>query len=377
MSETEDIAETPAQVGYRMPAEWEPHEATWIAWPHNRDDWPGKFAPIPWVYAEIVRLLSRAERVNIVVEGRKAKERAAEALDANGVGLDRIEFVKAPTDRVWLRDTGPTFLVNDRVGEDGARVAAVDWRFNGWAKYDNYRDDNRLARQVVRRLGLRRWVPRVEADGQLVRVVLEGGAIDVNGRGTLLTTEECLLGEIQARNPLLDRAALERVFADYLAATHVIWLGKGIVGDDTHGHVDDLARFVDPRTVVTVVETRESDPNFEPLQDNWRRLQEARDQDGEPLRVVKLPMPRPVTFEGDRLPASYANFYIANGLVLVPTFNDPADREALNTLAALFPGSEVVGVHAVDLVLGLGTLHCLSQQQPSGTLDKPSSDGIR
>jgi len=355
--------EYPAQLGYRMPAEWEPHEATWIAWPHNREDWPGKFAPVPWVYVEIVRLLTRGERVNIVIKGRKRRERAAEQLEAHGVDLDQVTFFKAATDRVWLRDSGPTFLVNDKAEED--RVALLDWQFNAWAKYDNHQHDDRIPKRVASRLKLRRWEPQFTAEGRPIRVVMEGGAIDVNGRGTLLTTEECLLSDVQARNPSLGRAELEQVFANYFGARHVVWLGRGIDGDDTHGHVDDLARFVDPQTVVTVVEHRVSDHNYEPLQDNLRRLREARDQDGQPLRVVPLPMPTPVVFEGQRLPASYANFYIANGLVLVPTFNDPADREALNTLASLFPGRDIVGVHAVDLVLGLGTLHCLSQQQPA------------
>jgi agmatine deiminase len=357
--------ETPAALGYRMPAEWEPHEATWVAWPHHRDDWPGKFAPIPWVYVEIVRHLSRVERVYVVVEGRAMRDRAAERLSQGGADLDRTTFVKAATDRVWLRDSGPTFVVNDRPDFQGARVALVEWRFNAWAKYDNYHHDRRLPRRVARQLGLSRWKPIAEVDGRTTRVVLEGGAIDVNGRGTLLTTEECLLSEVQARNPGLGREALERVFADYLGARHVVWLDRGIVGDDTHGHVDDLVRFVDPRTVVVVLERRASDPNFELLRENWTRLEAARDQDGEPFRVVPLPMPAPVVFEGQRLPASYANFYIANGLLLVPTFNDPADREALSILAALFPNRAVVGIHAVDLVLGLGTLHCLSQQQPA------------
>jgi agmatine deiminase len=359
---------SPASLGYRMPAEWEPHTATWIAWPHNRDDWPGKFAPIPWVYTEIVRHLSRVELVHIIVRDRAMKRHAADRLDAAGVNLESVRFFKASTDRVWLRDSGPTFVVKDEPAGDAAdRVGLIDWKFNAWAKYDNYRHDNRLPRKLARWLGFPRWVPRVDQDGRPVRVVMEGGAIDVNGRGTLLTTEECLLGEVQARNPGLDRVGVEQVLADYLGIRHVVWLGRGIHGDDTHGHVDDLARFVDPRTVVTVVEPRADDPNHEPLQDNLRRLQAARDQDGEPLRVVELPMPRPVVFDGQWLPASYANFYIANGLVLVPTFNEPADRLALDTLASLFPDREVVGIHSVDLVLGLGTLHCLSQQQPSGS----------
>jgi agmatine deiminase len=360
---------TPASLGYRMPAEWEPHEATWIAWPHNRDDWPGKFAPIPWVYSEIVRHLSRFERVHIVVKNRAQARRAADRLDSVGVDAERIQFFQAPTDRVWLRDSAPTFLVKDQpVTDTEDRLGLIGWKFNAWAKYDDYRNDGRLSRRLAKWLGLRRWVPRVEQGGRRVRIVMEGGAIDVNGLGTLLTTEQCLLGKEQARNPGVERAVLEQVFSDYLGVCHVVWLGRGIDGDDTGGHVDDLARFVDPHTVITVVEPCSDDPNHEPLAENLRRLHAARDQDGEPLRVVELPMPRPLVFKGERLPASYANFYIANGLVLVPTFNDPADRVALDTLAQVFPDREVVGIHSVDLVLGLGTLHCLSQQQPAGSV---------
>ena len=362
------MEQLPDELGYHMPAEWEPHEATWIAWPHNRDDWPGKFAPIPWVYTEIVRYLSRAEKVHIVVRGAGMKRRVADQLDSVGVDLGAVRFFKAATDRAWLRDSGPTFVVKREPASDADHhLGLVDWKFNGWSKYDNHRRDDRLPGKVAHWLGLRRWAAQAEQGGRRLRVVMEGGAIDVNGRGTLLTTEECLLGEVQARNPGLDRAAMERIFAHYLGASHVVWLGRGIDGDDTHGHVDDRARFVAPRTVVTVVEPSNQDPNHEPLQDNLRRLQTACDQDGERLRVVELPMPRDVVFEGQRLPASYANFTIANGLVLVPTFNQPADRAALDILATLFPDRQVVGIHSVDLVLGLGTLHCLSQQQPAGS----------
>ncbi len=348
-----------------MPAEWEPHAATWIAWPHNRDDWPGKFAPVPWVYVEIVRLLSRSEPVHIVVRDGEMRRRASDRLDRGGVDLDRVRFFKAATDRVWLRDSGPTFVVRDRKDHETNTlppVGLVGWKFNAWAKYPNHFHDRRLSRRVAKWLDLPRWVPRTE---QGKRIVLEGGAIDVNGQGTLLTTEECLLDEVQARNPGLGREGTERALADYLGVRHVIWLGRGIHGDDTHGHIDDLARFVGPRTVITVVEPSADDPNHEPLRENLDRLRAARDQDGEPLEVVELPMPRPVVFEGQRLQASYANFYIANSVVLVPTFHDPADRQALDILARLFPDREVVGVHCVDLVLGLGTLHCLTQQQPA------------
>jgi agmatine deiminase len=344
--------DVPAALGYRMPAEWGPHAATWIAWPHRRSDWPGKLPAVVWVYAEIVRHLSRSEPVRILVNDAKSAARAARILRANGVDLGRVEFVVIPTDRVWTRDYCPLWLV----GPSGA-VAVTDWHFNGWAKYPDWQLDDAVPGELAERFGWRSWQPSV--NGQ--RVVLEGGSIDVNGEGLLLTTEECLLSPVQARNPDLTRADLERALRDYLGVTTVVWLGQGIAGDDTHGHVDDLARFVGPRTVVTVVEDDEADVNHVPLRENWERLR------GIPgLEVVELPMPEPVVFRGQRLPASYANFYVANDRVLVPTFNDPSDRVALGVLGELFRGRTVVGVHAVDLVWGLGTLHCLTQQQPAG-----------
>ena len=349
--------ETPAALGYRMPAEWEPQAATWLAWPHRRSDWPGRFSPIPWVYAEIVRALTRHGRVNLVVRGPKMRERASAALTMAGIDLGRVGLWELPTDRSWVRDSGPIFVVND----SGER-AVLDWHFNAWAKYPDWTRDDLLPAFVADQLGLRRWQPH--HDGR--RVVLEGGSIDVNGQGLLLTTEECLLSETQHRNPPFTRADYERVFADYLGVKKVLWLGRGIAGDDTHGHVDDLARFVNPGTVVTVLETNSSDDNYAPTEENYERLRGMTDPGGAALDVVTLPMPAPLVFDGTRLPASYANFYIASGVVIVPTFNDPADRTALGTLAALFPGREVVGIHCVDLVWGLGTLHCMTQQQPAG-----------
>ncbi|HEV3121065.1 MAG TPA: agmatine deiminase family protein [Isosphaeraceae bacterium] len=356
----------PEPPSFRLPAEWEPHAATWIAWPHERDDWPGKFGPIPWTYVEIVRLLSRAEPVHILVQSRRAQRRAADMLDRGSVDLQCVQFHRITTDRCWTRDYGPMFVERESPPPEGKCLVALDWKFNGWSKYANHRHDNRVARDVARVLGMPRLKVEAEVDGKPERIVLEAGAIDANGQGTLLATEECLLSAVQPRNPGLDRASLEQLFARFLGAKHTIWLDRGIAGDDTHGHVDDIARFVDPHTVVTVVEKDEADFNFEPLQENWKRLSAARDQDGNALRVVALPMPAPVLFDGQRLPASYANFYIANGLVLVPTFNDPADREALATLAALLPDRQVVGVYAGDLVWGLGTLHCLTRDQPLG-----------
>jgi agmatine deiminase len=343
-------ADTPTALGFRMPAEWEPHAATWLAWPHERRDWPGKLTTIPWVYAEVVRHLVGGERVRILVRDARTERAARRVLRRAGVDATRVDFYRVPTDRSWTRDFCPLFVRHD--GE----VALTNWKFNGWAKYPNWRRDDAVPDRLARLLGRRQWK---------LDVVLEGGSIDVNGRGTLLTTEECLLSPVQARNPRLTRAELEDVLGRHLGVRKVLWLGRGIAGDDTHGHVDDLARFVDPRTVVVVAEDDPSDANYEPLRENRDRLAEMTDQDGTPLRIVTLPMPAPLFFDGQRLPASYANFYVGNDVVLVPTFNDARDRDALATLAGLFPSRRVVGIHAVDLVWGLGTLHCMTQQEPA------------
>jgi len=430
-----------------MPAEWEPHEATWLAWPHELTDWPGKFAPIPWAFAEIVRHLTRVERVFLLVESRDAETRAKSILQKAGALLDAITFFYVPTDRGWMRDSGPIAVVEgapsplipkteatslslDAAGEiprtasfvpqgtfaalsaserddspqasgallnpeeegesarseleaDGANLpsigggrssatplreeasrpgALLNFDFNGWAKYDDYKKDAKAAAYVHRRLRPKPQLILPEHKGR--RVVLEGGAIDVNGCGTLLTTEECLLSEAQSRNPGYTRFDYSQIFKKYLGVTNVVWLKNGIAGDDTHGHVDDLARFVDETTVVAVVENDPAELNYPELQENLALLRSAKDQAGEPLRVETLPMPQPVIFDGQRLPASYANFYIANRMVLVPTFNDSADRAALNTLAALFPTREIVPIYCRDLVLGLGTIHCMTQQFP-------------
>jgi agmatine deiminase len=343
-----------------MPAEWEPHQATWLAWPHNPGDWPGKFHAIPWVYAEIVRLLSARERVHLLVEDAKAQARAKSILERAGANLDQVSFHLWPTDRSWTRDSGPIFVRNTE-----GQTAITNWRFNAWAKYPDWHLDDQVPGRVTALLGLPEWQPVVEASYSPRRVVLEGGSIDTNGQGILLTTEECLLSEIQQRNPGVSRAQLEQVFHDYLGIDKVIWLGRGVTGDDTHGHVDDISRFAGPETIVNVVEPDTNDPNHEPLAENLERLNAARTLDGKQFTLVELPLPRPVVFRGQRLPASYANFYIANGLVLVPTFHDPNDRVALNILAEVFPGREVIGIHSVDLVWGLGTLHCMTQQQPA------------
>jgi len=356
-------AKAPAELGYRMPAEWEPHAATWIAWPHNRGDWPGKFSPIPWVYVEIVRHLLGSPAASKSASGVAPEyqpepvrilttepERPARMLRRAGVDLGQVDFVPFPTDRVWTRDYGPMFI------RSGSELAINNWRFTGWAKYPNCRLDDAVAARAARWLRVPSFDPGM---------VLEGGAIDVNGCGTLLTTEECLLSETQQRNPGMTRADIEAKLSDHLGVRHFLWLRRGIEGDDTHGHIDDIARFTGPSTLVAAIENNTADPNYIPLQENLELLRSMKNADGRRLDVIPLPMPAPLCFDGRRVPASYANFYIANRVVLVPTFNDPNDRIALGTLAELFPSRKVIGIHSVDLVWGLGTLHCLTQQEPA------------
>jgi agmatine deiminase len=340
---------------YRMPAEWEPHRATWIGWPHHEPDWPGKLEAIPWIYAEIVRVLHMHEVIEILCHNDDVKADARAKLEAHGCDLSRVRLHLVPNDRVWLRDSAPT-----GIKAANGSVLWAHWRFNAWAKYDNYLSDQHVGEAVARLSARPRLTPQRPENGE--RVVLEGGAIDVNGAGLLLTTEECLLSDVQPRNPGLTQEGYERIFRDVLGVRQTIWLGAGCAGDDTHGHVDDIARFVDPDTVVLAVEEDPNDANHAASMDNLDRLERL---EGRNLRIVKIPFPHPVMMDGQRLPASYANFYIANGVVLVPTFNDAKDRHALQVLATCFPDRDVVGIHAVDLVWGLGTLHCLTQQEPA------------
>jgi agmatine deiminase len=349
---------TPRAHGFCMPAEWAQHAATWIAWPHNPKDWPGKFQPIPWVYADIVRHLSSVEDVHILVNDTAAGQRASGILKRAGANLERVYFHQWLTNRVWTRDSGPIFVRN-AAGE----TAITNWKFNAWAKYDDWQLDNEIPGHVTKLLNLPEWTPHFNDQ----RVVLEGGSIDTNGAGVLLTTEECLLSEVQQRNPGLSREDLEKVFHDNLGIEQVLWLNRGIAGDDTHGHVDDITRFVAENVIVTATEPNRGDENHLPLAENLDRLRSARNQHGKLFDIVELPMPAPVVFEGQRLPASYGNFYIANGLVLVPTFNDPNDRHALNTLANVFPDRKIIGIHCGDFIWGLGALHCMTQQQPANS----------
>ncbi len=344
--------------GFLMPAEWEPHEATWIAWPHNKRDWPGKFEPIPWVFGEMARLLATGETVRILVNSASHEAAARRVLTRSEAPLQRIEWHRIPTDRAWARDFGPIFVWQDVPSN---RLSVAGFRFNAWARYQNYRRDSRVARRIAERAGLP--TNPVLLGGE--PMVLEGGSIDVNGRGSLLTTEECLLDrEVQPRNPHASWEEIEAVLRISLGVRNVLWLSRGIVGDDTHGHVDDVGRFAGPETIVLCRENDPQDVNYRALEENRERAQGFRLEDGSRPQIVFLPMPGPLAHAGQRLPASYANFYIANGIVIVPTFNDPADRQALGILSELFKGRTVVGIHAVDLVWGRGTLHCLTQQQP-------------
>ena len=357
-----ETSQTPRDLGYKMPAEWERHEATWIAWPHNATDWPGKFQAIPWVYADIVRKLSHVETVHILVQDEASEKRAAGILLRSGAHPKQVRFHRWPTDRVWTRDSGPIFVRNSKQ----AIVAVTNWKFNAWAKYANWQQDDLVPGQAAKFLKLEEWKPTVTlANGREHRIVLEGGSIDVNGAGMLLTTEECLLSGVQKRNPGVTREQLEQAFHDYLGIDKVVWLNRGCAGDDTHGHVDDITRFVADNTIVTATETNAADDNHEPLAENLDRLKSARNLHGKPFNIVELPMPAPVVFDGQRLPASYANFYIANGIVLVPTFNDLNDRRALSILAEVFPKHAVSGIHCGDFIWGLGALHCTTQQQPA------------
>ena len=352
------------ELGYRMPAEWEPHAATWLSWPHEPTDWPGKFDAVPWVFAEVIKNLTLGERVRLLVSSKRMQKEASKALEKSQVDLRLVDFVETPTDRSWTRDFLP--LVVAKPGRAGKRpLGAVKFQFNGWARYDNFQRDEAAGLKVQARLAAQGAAPfQAFVDGGSERLVLEGGAIDVDGQGTLLCTEECLLDGRQARNRALGKAGVERALREHLGAEKVLWLGRGIAGDDTAGHIDDFARFVAPGKIVLAAEKNRKDANYKPLREALDRLVGARDAKGRRVEVIPLPMPEPVVFDDQRLPASYANFYIGNSVVLVPTFNDPADATALGIISELFPGRRVVGIYSKDFVLGLGTIHCSTQQEP-------------
>jgi agmatine deiminase len=354
MTQTIVKQETPRSRGYSMPAEWSRHRATWLSWPHNRETWPTQLEKVREVWLKMAQLLSPYEQVCLLVNDEPARQEVSGLLKKAGATLDSISIFQIPTVDVWMRDYGPTFITNN------AQLAFNDWIFNGWGrKYKSYEEDDRVAEEIAALL-------RVPVFNH--SVILEGGSIEVNGRGTCLTTEQCLLNE--NRNPHMSRGEIEVFLKESLGLNHVIWLGEGIVGDDTDGHIDDIARFVNPTTVVCIEETNSKDDNYSLLHENVERLQQARDQDGAKFSIVPLPCPGPVYFQASRLPASYANFYIANEVVLVPVFDDPGDGQALGILQELFPDRKVIGLPCTSVIAGLGAIHCVTQQEPlvgSGT----------
>jgi agmatine deiminase len=351
----------PADKAYSMPADWEPHHATWLGWPHNAEDWPGKFQTIPWVYGEMIRKISAGEEIYLLVRNKNDKNLACKIIRHVGADLRKIHFVTHPTNRGWTRDTGPIF-VKRKTEKKKSETAIVHFHFNGWAKYDNWRKDTKVPETAAALL--RKKLFHAQYGGK--PFVIEGGGIELNGKGTLISTEQCYLDpKIQVRNSGLGKNEIETALKNYLGVTNIFWLAKGPAGDDTHGHIDDICRFVNSKTLVLVREKNRRDENYAPLAENWDRIRDLRLEDGTRPEVVELPMPSPLYFDGLRLPASYANFYICNAAVIVPTFNDPNDRVALGILGDLFRDRPVVGIHAVDLVWGFGSLHCLTQQQPA------------
>ena len=339
----------------RFPAEWEKQSGILLCFPHNGNDWPGKYEAIQWAFVEFIKKVATFEEVFLIVADEKLKAKVAEMLETATVPMSNVSFIIHKTNRSWMRDSGPIIVQN------GTKREVLNFNFNGWAKYKNINLDKHVPVKVGEFLKLP--VTQVMYKGK--PVIVEGGAIEVNGKGTLLTSEECLMHpSIQVRNPGFTKADYEAVFKEYLGITNVIWLGDGVEGDDTHGHIDDLCRFVNEDTIVTIVESDPKDSNYKPLQDNLKRLQNAKLENGKSPKIVELPMPKRIDFDGLRLPASYANFLILNNCVLVPTFNDSNDRIALNILADCFPEREIIGINAIDLIWGFGTLHCLSQQIP-------------
>ncbi|HEY7165463.1 MAG TPA: agmatine deiminase family protein, partial [Candidatus Binatia bacterium] len=330
MTDTSTTGAKPACLGYSMPAEWAPHRATWLSWPHNLETWPSQLERVRDIWVEMIRSLSPHERVCLLVNDRPTSERVAERLEKSGAMMENVTLLEIRTVDVWMRDYGPTFLLRQSRERS---LAFNDWVFNGWGgKYKSYEEDDEVAKQIGRILN----VPVFD-----YLVVLEGGSIEVNGAGLCLTTEQCLLNP--NRNPHLSRQDIEALLKGSLGVSDVIWLGEGIAGDDTDGHIDDIARFVDSGTIVCVVESDSTDENYRPLQVNYERLQSIRDPAGRKLSIIAFPSPKPVYFEGSRLPASYANFYIANNVVLVPIFDDPNDGRAIGILKDLFPDREVIG----------------------------------
>jgi len=342
---------SPASAGFAFPAEWVPHTATWLSWPHKEESWPGKIETIYKPYCEFVKALAEGELVRINVKDAPMEAFAKSELTKVGVDLTKVEFFHFPTNDAWCRDHGPAFLINLATKQK----AVIDWGYNAWGdKYPPYDLDDVIPTKIGNQFNLPVYNPGI---------VMEGGSVDFNGAGTILTTTACLLNK--NRNPHLNQEEIESYLKNYYGAQQILWLGDGIVGDDTDGHIDDITRFVNENTVVTVVEENEADENYHILQENLATLKTFKLINGKPLNIIELPMPAAVVYDGQRLPASYANFYIGNAAVVVPTYRDKNDAKALEILIQCFPDRKVIGIDSTDIIWGLGSFHCLSQQEPA------------
>ena len=344
---------------FRMPAEWERQESTLIAWPHNKNDWPGRFENIPDVFAQIISQISKVQKVKILIQHNLVKKNIYPLLRKYKAKLKNIFFITIKTDRVWTRDSGPIYVVNKN------KKILLDWKFNAWAKYKNYKYDNAINKKLNKIKNLELIKPKFKIQKKFKDIVLEGGSIDVNGKGTIITTKECLLSKVQQRNPGLKKKDIESIFNKYLGAKNTIWLNKGIAGDDTHGHIDDIARFVDTNKIFLAYEYNKKDKNFKPLDENYKILNISKDQNGKKITIIKLPMPKPIFIEKTRVPASYLNFYIANKIVLVPVFKDKNDKKVLKIFKRNFRNRKIIPIDCLDLIWGFGAIHCMTQQEPA------------
>ena len=344
---------------FRMPAEWEKQESTLIAWPHNKNDWPGRFENIPDVFAQIISQISKVQKVKILIQHNLVKKNIHPLLRKYRAKLKNIIFITIKTDRVWTRDSGPIYVVNKN------KKILLDWKFNAWAKYNNYKYDNAINKKLNKIKNLELIKPKFKIQKKFKDIVLEGGSIDVNGKGTIITTKECLLSKVQQRNPGLKKKDIESIFNKYLGAKNTIWLNKGIAGDDTHGHIDDIARFIDTNKIFLAYEYNKKDKNFKPLDENYKILNISKDQNGKKITIIKLPMPKPIFIEKTRVPASYLNFYIANKIVLVPVFKDKNDKKVLKIFKRNFRNRKIIPIDCLDLIWGFGAIHCMTQQEPA------------
>ena len=345
---------------YRMPAEWEPQKSVWLIWPYNQKDWPGLFNKIPEVYAKIIFELSKNQIVNLLINKNADKKKIKKYLLNYGCKILRIKFHIIKSDRVWIRDSGPIFLIRKK----NKKKIILNFSFNGWSKYKNYKNDNKINNFISKKLNLKKIIPKIEKSGKFKNIVMEGGAFDVNGQGSVILTKECLLSKVQERNFNFKKKDYEKIFSKYLNIKNFIWLNKGIIGDDTHGHVDDIARFVSKNTIMTAFEKNKNDKNFKSLKKNFEILKKSRNENGNKFNIIKIPMPPPIYINKIRTPASYLNFFITNRSVLLPVFKVKGERKVINLFKKNFKNKKIVPIDCKELIWGFGAIHCMTQQEP-------------